>query len=62
MGTEKAFRKIVRFAKKNKIVVINDATYASIVFDGAKPCLLYTSIRAEYLKKANIQTKMPKDI
>ena len=37
MGTEKAFRKIVRFAKKNKIVVINDATYAPIVFDGAKP-------------------------
>ena len=37
MGTEKVFRKIVRFAKKNKMIVVNDATYASVVYDGAKP-------------------------
>ena len=37
VGTEKAFRKVVRFAKKNKLVVVNDATYSPIVYDGVKP-------------------------
>lgn len=36
-ATETFFRKVVRFAKKNKIIVIQDAAYAALTFDGTKP-------------------------
>ena len=35
--TERTFRKFVRFAKKNKLIVVNDATYAAVTFEGTKP-------------------------
>lgn len=31
------FEKVVQFAKKNKLIVIHDAAYAALVFDGQKP-------------------------
>ncbi|MCJ7855827.1 LL-diaminopimelate aminotransferase [Lachnospiraceae bacterium NSJ-143] len=36
-ATERFFRKVVRFAKKYKLVVIQDAAYAALTFDGTKP-------------------------
>ena len=36
-ATEKFFRKVVRFAKKYKIIVVQDAAYAALTFDGTKP-------------------------
>ncbi|MCI1960053.1 MAG: LL-diaminopimelate aminotransferase [Clostridia bacterium] len=36
-ATEKFFKKVVSFAKKNKIIVIQDAAYAALTFDGTKP-------------------------
>ena len=36
-ATESFFKKVIRFAKKNKIVVIQDAAYAALTFDGTKP-------------------------
>ncbi len=43
-ATEKFFRKVVRFAKKNKIVVVQDAAYAALTFDGTKP-LSFLSVK-----------------
>ena len=37
---EKFFRKAVRFAKKNKIVLINNAAFSAVTFDGTKPVSL----------------------
>jgi len=31
------FEKTVRFAKKNRLIVVHDAAYAALVFDGEKP-------------------------
>ncbi len=31
------FEKVVQFAKRNKLIVIHDAAYAALVFDGQKP-------------------------
>lgn len=31
------FEKVVQFAKKNKLIVVHDAAYAALVFDGEKP-------------------------
>lgn len=36
-ATEAFFKKVIRFAKKHKIVVIQDAAYAALTFDGTKP-------------------------
>jgi LL-diaminopimelate aminotransferase len=36
-ATENFFKKVIRFAKKNKIIVIQDAAYAALTFDGTKP-------------------------
>lgn len=36
-ATYEFFEKAVEFAKKNDIVIIHDAAYASLVFDGEKP-------------------------
>lgn len=43
-ATERFFRKVVRFAKKHKIVVVQDAAYAALTFDGTKP-LSFLSVR-----------------
>ena len=31
------FEEVVRFAKKNELIVVHDAAYAALVFDGEKP-------------------------
>lgn len=36
-ATREFFEKVVRFAKENNIVVVHDAAYAGLVFDGVKP-------------------------
>lgn len=36
-ATEAFFKKVIRFAKKHKIIVIQDAAYAALTFDGTKP-------------------------
>ena len=36
-ATEEFFAEVVEFAKTNNIVVVHDAAYASLVFDGVKP-------------------------
>lgn len=36
-ATESFFKKVIKFAKKNKIIVIQDAAYAALTFDGTKP-------------------------
>ena len=36
-STEAFFKKVIRFAKKHKIIVIQDAAYAALTFDGTKP-------------------------
>ncbi len=43
-ASETFFRKVVRFAKKNKIIVIQDAAYAALTFDGVKP-LSFLSVK-----------------
>ena len=37
VATPEFFTKVVAFAKKNKIVVVNDAAYAALTFNGQKP-------------------------
>lgn len=36
-ATPEFFQKVVQFAKQNDVIVIHDAAYAALVFDGAKP-------------------------
>ncbi|OPY58080.1 MAG: LL-diaminopimelate aminotransferase [Pelotomaculum sp. PtaU1.Bin035] len=36
-ATREFFEKVVKFAKENDIVVVHDAAYAGLVFDGEKP-------------------------
>jgi len=36
-ATKEFFREVVEFAKKNNIVVVQDAAYAALTFDGEKP-------------------------
>ena len=36
-ATEAFFKKVIRFAKNHKIIVIQDAAYAALTFDGTKP-------------------------
>lgn len=37
VATKEFFEEVVTFAKKNKILVVHDAAYAAITFDGYKP-------------------------
>ncbi|MEH7124175.1 LL-diaminopimelate aminotransferase [Bacillus sp. JJ1773] len=37
MATKEFFEEVVQFAKKNKLIVVHDAAYAALVFDGEKP-------------------------
>lgn len=37
VATREFFEKVVRFAKAHELVVVHDAAYAALVFDGAKP-------------------------
>lgn len=37
VATKEFFEEVVTFAKKNKILVVHDAAYATITFDGYKP-------------------------
>jgi len=36
-ATREFFQKVVKFAKENDIIVVHDAAYAGLVFDGEKP-------------------------
>ena len=36
-ATKEFFEKVVQFAKENEIIVIHDAAYAALTFDGVKP-------------------------
>ncbi|MFX0559742.1 LL-diaminopimelate aminotransferase [Tepidibacillus infernus] len=36
-ATREFFEKVVKFAKENQIIVVHDAAYAALVFDGQKP-------------------------
>ncbi|GBG57165.1 LL-diaminopimelate aminotransferase [Sporomusaceae bacterium FL31] len=36
-ATSEFFRKVVRFAQENNIIVVSDAAYAGLTFDGEKP-------------------------
>ncbi len=36
-ATREFFEKVVRFAKENNIIVVHDAAYAGLMFDGEKP-------------------------
>jgi len=36
-ATKEFFEKVIQFAKKNQIIVIHDAAYAALTFDGTKP-------------------------
>lgn len=36
-ATKQFFEKVVRFAKKNQIIVVADAAYAALTFDGQRP-------------------------
>lgn len=37
VATEEFFAEVVEFAKKHELIVVHDAAYAALVFDGAKP-------------------------
>jgi LL-diaminopimelate aminotransferase len=37
VATKDFFKKVVKFAKENQVVVVHDAAYSSLVFDGEKP-------------------------
>ncbi len=37
IATKTFFKQVIKFAKKNNIVVIHDAAYAALTFDGVKP-------------------------
>ena len=37
VATQAFFEKVVKFAKENQVVVVHDAAYAGLVFDGEKP-------------------------
>ncbi|NDO45785.1 LL-diaminopimelate aminotransferase [Clostridium sp. MD294] len=36
-ATEKFFKEVIAFAKKNSILIVQDAAYAALTFDGTKP-------------------------
>ncbi len=41
-ATREFFEKVVRFAKENHIIVVHDAAYAGLMFDGEKPLSFLT--------------------
>ncbi|MGN0481938.1 MAG: LL-diaminopimelate aminotransferase [Lachnospiraceae bacterium] len=40
--TKDFFEKVVQFAKKNHIVIVHDAAYAAVTFDGYKPLSIFS--------------------
>ncbi|SET66543.1 LL-diaminopimelate aminotransferase [[Clostridium] polysaccharolyticum] len=42
VATKEFFEKVVEFAKENEIMVVHDAAYAAVTFDGYKPLSIFT--------------------
>lgn len=43
VATKDFFEKVVKFAKENHIMVVHDAAYAAITFDGVKPLSIFSA-------------------
>ncbi|GMQ60113.1 LL-diaminopimelate aminotransferase [Vallitalea sediminicola] len=52
VATEEFFNKVIKFAKENNLIVVHDAAYAALTFDGNKP---FSFLSVEGAKEVGVE-------